>query len=136
MGRKLSFKQMRAGTVVIGGGHVGTVDRETELTELDFRKLALERADRFSRVPDHEGRDPGALLGGGRGLHARRHTLYWSSKAAPNVFHSLASAATASSSARVGSITAQLVTHGKTNLPIEPFRIDRFAGQDARVPAH
>lgn len=40
MGRKLSFKQMRAGTVVIGGGHIGTVDRATELTELDFRKLA------------------------------------------------------------------------------------------------
>ena len=29
-----------------------------------------------------------------------------------------------------------LVTQGKTNLPIEPFRIDRFAGKDVRVPAH
>jgi sarcosine oxidase, subunit beta len=29
----------------------------------------------------------------------------------------------------VGAIIAELVTGGKTNLPIAPFRIDRFAGR-------
>lgn len=37
--RKLSFKQFPNGTVLIGGGHLGTADPATNTTLLDWRKL-------------------------------------------------------------------------------------------------
>src|SRR5262249_11767495 len=40
-GRPLSVKPFRNGTVLIGGGHRGRLDRDTNRTELDFSGLAL-----------------------------------------------------------------------------------------------
>ena len=40
-GRPLSFKQFSNGTVLIGGGHRGSLDRDANRTELDFSGLAL-----------------------------------------------------------------------------------------------
>lgn len=40
-GRKLSFKQFANGTVLIGGGHLGTALRDENRTILDWRKLAI-----------------------------------------------------------------------------------------------
>jgi sarcosine oxidase, subunit beta len=39
-GRKLSFKQFDNGTVLIGGGHLASVDQERDETLLDWRKLS------------------------------------------------------------------------------------------------
>jgi sarcosine oxidase subunit beta len=136
-GRKLSFKQMRAGTVVIGGGHVGTVDRETELTELDFRKLALSARTVSAVFPIMKDATLVRCWAGVEGFTPDDIPYIGPSKAAPNVFHSFGFCGHGFQLGPVvGSITAQLVTQGKTNLPIEPFRIDRFAGKDARVPAY
>ncbi len=52
------------------------------------------------------------------------------SKASPSAFHSFAFCGHGFQLGPVvGSITAQLVTTGKTNLPIEAFRVDRFSGR-------
>jgi len=135
MGRKLSFKQMRAGTVVIGGGHVGTVDRETELTELDFRKLALSARTVSAVFPIMKDATLVRCWAGVEGFTPDDIPYIGPSKAAPNVFHSFGFCGHGFQLGPiVGSITAQLVTQGKTNLPIEPFRIDRFAGTDAAFP--
>ena len=40
-GRKLSFKQLGNGTVVIGGGHLATPYRDSNETVLDWDKLAI-----------------------------------------------------------------------------------------------
>jgi sarcosine oxidase subunit beta len=50
------------------------------------------------------------------------------SKASPAAFHSFGFCGHGFQLGPVvGSITAQLVTAGKSNLPIEAFRVDRFA---------
>jgi len=137
MGRKLSFKQMRAGTVVIGGGHVGKVDRATELTELDFRKLAQSARTVSEVFPIMRNATLVRCWAGIEGFTPDDLPYIGPSKAAPNAFHSFGFCGHGFQLGPVvGSITAQLVTQGKTNLPIEPFRIDRFAGKDARVAPH
>lgn len=137
MGRKLSFKQMRAGTVVIGGGHVGKVDRATELTELDFRKLSESARTASAVFPIMKDATVVRCWAGVEGFTPDDLPYIGPSKAAPGVFHSFGFCGHGFQLGPVvGSITAQLVTQGRTNLPIEPFRIDRFAGTDAKVKAH
>ena len=49
------------------------------------------------------------------------------SKAAPAAYHSFAFCGHGFQLGPiVGAITAELIVNGKTNLPIEPFRVDRF----------
>src|SRR5207248_6013923 len=40
-GRKLSFKQLANGTVLIGGGHLGRPHRDENRTDLDWRSLSI-----------------------------------------------------------------------------------------------
>jgi len=134
MGRKLSFKQMRAGTVVIGGGHVGTVDRDTELTGLDFRKLSESARTAAAVFPIMQDATVVRCWAGVEGFTPDDLPYIGPSKRAPNAYHSFGFCGHGFQLGPVvGSITAQLITQGRTNLPIEPFRIDRFDGTGATV---
>ena len=128
-GRKLSFKQMDNGTVVIGGGHFGGADPETGTTSLDFRALAVSARTVAELFPimrtasvvrcwaGLEGfvEDGLPVIGPGTGEHGIYHAFGFSTHG-----FQLGPA--------VGRIVAQLVTEGRSDLPIGPFRIDRFAG--------
>ena len=72
-GRKLSFKQLANGTVLIGGGHLGRAYRDENRTELDWRKLAESARTVCGAVPGHARGHGRACLGRHRGAHARRH---------------------------------------------------------------
>jgi sarcosine oxidase subunit beta len=50
-GRKLSFKQLDNGTVVIGGGHLATPYRDRNETVIDWDKLAISAAQYGSCFP-------------------------------------------------------------------------------------
>ncbi len=127
-GRPLSFKQMPNGTVVIGGGRRGTPDMASERTELRFSELAktaraaaevfpITRQSRIVRAwAGIEGRMPDDI------------PVIGSSAKAERVVHAFGfSAHGFQLGPVVGGIVAELIVTGRTNMPIEPFRISRFA---------
>ena len=50
-GRKLSFKQFKNGTVLIGGGHLATPDQDRNETVLDWQSLAISARTVFELFP-------------------------------------------------------------------------------------
>ncbi|WFU44211.1 FAD-dependent oxidoreductase [Bradyrhizobium sp. CB82] len=50
-GRKLSFKQFKNGTVLIGGGHLATADQDRNETVLDWQSLAISAGTVFELFP-------------------------------------------------------------------------------------
>jgi sarcosine oxidase, subunit beta len=69
-GRKLSFKQFKNGTVLIGGGHLALPYQERNETVLDWRKLSESARTVRGDAP----RRNRARLGWHRGAYARRHS--------------------------------------------------------------
>jgi len=129
-GRPLSFKQFRNGTVLIGGGHRGRVDRDTNRTELDFAGLAESARTVWDLFPVMRAAQ---VVRAWAGIEARMPDdipVIGASSTSEGVFHAFGfSAHGFALGPIVGAIVAELVTGGKTNLPIAPFRIDRFVGR-------
>jgi sarcosine oxidase, subunit beta len=126
-GRPLSFKQTAEGTVLIGGGRLARVERNVETTELDFRELAASARTVRDLFPVMRG---AVIHRGWAGIEARMPDeipVIGPSSTAPNVFHAFGfSAHGFELGPIVGRITADLITDGKTALPIAPFSIRRF----------
>jgi sarcosine oxidase, subunit beta len=130
MGRQLSFKQSQDGTVVIGGGYRGRADTETGLTELEFPLLGISARSAAAVFPIMRHATLVRCWAGIEGFTPDDLPFIGPSKASPNAFHSFGFCGHGFQLGPVvGSITAQLVAGGKTNLPIEPFRINRFSDQ-------
>ncbi|MGQ4274081.1 NAD(P)/FAD-dependent oxidoreductase [Terrihabitans sp. B22-R8] len=132
MSRTLSFKQFANGTVLIGGGYLGRADPATNRTVLDYRALA-ENA-RTVRALFPVMRDA-QIMRSWAGIEARMSDgipVIGPSATEPGLFHSFGySLHGFQLGPIVGSILAQLITTGETNLPIEPFSIRRFANAAA-----
>lgn len=126
-GRPLSFKQMPNGTVVIGGGRRGTPDLVSERTELRFGELA-KTARTAAEVFPIVGR--ATIVRAWAGIEARMPDdipVIGPSSTAPDVVHAFGfSAHGFQLGPVVGSIVSDLVAGRQSNLPITPFRIDRF----------
>jgi sarcosine oxidase subunit beta len=127
-GRKLSFKQMANGTVVIGGGHLGGVDTERQETELDFTRLsagARTVADLFPVMRQ------ATIVRGWSGIESRLPDdipVVSPSSTEENAFHAFGfSAHGFQLGPIVGALIAEFVDTGRSNLPIEAFAITRFA---------
>jgi sarcosine oxidase subunit beta len=127
-GRKLSFKQMDNGTVVIGGGHFGRADAEAGTTSLDFRALAVSArtvAELFPIMRDASIVRCWASL---EGFVADGLPVIGPGTGEPGIYHAFGfSTHGFQLGPAVGRILADLVTEGRSDLPVEPFRIDRFA---------
>lgn len=126
-GRPLSFKQTAEGTVLIGGGRRARLDRDSEITELDFRELATSAQtvhDLFPVMRD------AVVDRGWAGIEARMPDdipVIGPSTTMPDAFHAFGfSAHGFALGPIVGRIVADLVATGQTDLPIEPFSIRRF----------
>jgi sarcosine oxidase subunit beta len=125
--RKLSFKQMQNGTVLIGGAHLARHDMGRETTEIDFIKLressrtAIELFPRMRRV---------RIVRCWAGLEAfmpDQIPVIGPSSTAPGVWHAFGfSAHGFQLSPVVGRILSELILDGTSSLPIEPFSIRRF----------
>jgi sarcosine oxidase subunit beta len=126
-GRPLSFKQFRNGTVLIGGGHRGRVDRDTNRTELDFAKLAFSARTVWDLFPVMRSAE---IVRCWAGIEARMPDdlpVIGPSAGSEDAFHAFGfSAHGFQLGPIVGAIIAELVTGGRTNLPIAPFRVDRW----------
>jgi sarcosine oxidase subunit beta len=125
--RPLSFKQYRNGTVLIGGGHPGALDRDTNRTDLDFSALAVSARTVWELFPIMRGAQ---IVRCWAGIEARMPDdipVIGKSATHEGVFHAFGfSGHGFQLGPIVGSILAELITGGSTNLPIAPFRIERF----------
>jgi len=135
-GRPLSFKQRANGTVLIGGGRRAWVDRDAEWTELDFRALA----DGARMVCELFPHMAGAVVNRGwAGIEAAMPDeipVIGPSLRRERAFHAFGfSAHGFELGPIVGRILCELITEGRSSLPIEPFSIGRFAPPAAGAPA-
>jgi len=126
-GRPLSFKQLANGTVLIGGGHRGRLDRDAEWSELDFRALAVSARTVWDLFPAMRG---ATVVRAWAGIEARMPDdipVIGPSETEEGAFHAFGfSAHGFQLGPIVGAILAELIATGHTNLPIRPFRIGRF----------
>lgn len=127
-GRPLSFKQATNGTVVIGGGRLGVADLETERTELDFTELAKTARTAAELFPITRA---SRIVRAWAGIEARMPDeipVIGPSATAERVIHAFGfSGHGFQLGPVVGGVIAELIATGRTNMPIEPFRISRFA---------
>ena len=125
-GNPFSFKQFPNGTVLIGGGHVGTAFPDTNKTELDYSGLALNAALAEKYFPimktakivrfwaGIEGYMPDSIPVIGKGCSS-------------DIIHSFGYSAHGYQLGPVcGKIVSELVLDGKSTLPIAPFSPKRF----------
>ncbi len=126
--RKLSFKQMPNGTLVIGGGHRGTPDPDRQTTRLDFNKYGIS-AETVLAVFPHLAQVPvNRCWAGIEGVTPDDIPVISESAVHPGVFHAFGFCGHGFQLGPVvGRILSELILDGGTNLPIHPFRIDRFA---------
>jgi sarcosine oxidase subunit beta len=126
-GRKLSFKQMANGTVVIGGGFDAKLDLVTEKSLIDFRELktmAQTVLDLFPFIkqvpivrcwPGIIGRMPDNIPVIGSSINAK------------DVYHAFGfSGHGFQLGPIIGQILTELILDGRSSIPIDSFRIDRF----------
>ena len=127
-GRKLSFKQLANGTVLIGGGHLGRPHRDENRTDLDWRRLSISARTVTELFPVMRG---STVVRAWAGIEARMPDdipVIGPSHTSEGVFHQFGfSAHGFQLGPGVGALIAELITTGATNLPIEPFRIQRFS---------
>ena len=125
--RKLSFKQFPNGTVMIGGGHLARPYRDENRTEIDWHKLAMSAKTVWELFPVMRS---AAIVRAWAGIEARMPDdipVIGKSAASEGVFHQFGfSAHGFQLGPGVGALMAELVATGATNLPIAPFRVDRF----------
>lgn len=126
-GRKLSFKQFRNGTVLIGGGHLGKAYPDENATVLDWPKLTASARTVDELFPVM--RDA-TVVRAWAGIEARTPDdipVIGPSRTEDGLFHQFGfSAHGFQLGPGVGSLMADLIVTGSSNLPIEPFRVDRF----------
>jgi sarcosine oxidase subunit beta len=126
--RALSFKQTAAGTVLIGGTlHTGA-DRDRETTRLDFARVAKSGRTVSDVFPHLRGVPVMRCWAGIEGFTPDDIPVIGPSRTAPGIFHAFGYCGHGFElGPAVGGVIAELVTQGKTNIPIAPFAIDRFA---------
>ncbi|MBO6521973.1 MAG: FAD-binding oxidoreductase [Rhodospirillales bacterium] len=128
--RKLSFKQTSAGTLLIGGAHLGYADRDSGVAEPDPLKMAISAATVSDAFPLVRNVRVARSWAGLEGVTPDRIPVIGPSHAADNAFHAFGfSAHGFQLGPVVGRLMAELIVDGKTNLPIAPFGVSRFAGQ-------
>jgi glycine/D-amino acid oxidase-like deaminating enzyme len=127
-GRKLSFKQLANGTVVIGGGHLAKAYPDENATVLDWSKLAASARTVWELFPVMRAT---TIVRAWAGIEARMPDdipVIGPSRKAAGLYHQFGfSAHGFQLGPGVGALMADLIVTGATNLPIEPFRVDRFA---------
>ncbi len=127
-GRPLSFKQYANGTVLIGGGYLAEEERDRNWTQIEFAGLARSARTCLELVPLMRAAVIARCWAGIEGRMPDGIPVIGPSAAAPNAFHAFGfSAHGFQLGPIVGKIIADLAVDGRTDLPISPFRPDRFA---------
>lgn len=126
--RKLSFKQTSAGTLLIGGAHLGYADRDLGVAEPDPLKMAISAATVSDAFPLVRHVRVARSWAGLEGVTPDRIPVIGPSASADGAWHAFGfSAHGFQLGPVVGRIMAELIVDGHTNLPIDPFRVSRFS---------
>jgi len=126
-GHKLSFKQMQNGTLLIGGAHMAELDLLQERTEINWHKLALSARSVMTLFPQLKDVRIVRTWAGLEAFMPDNIPVIGASVTASSAYHAFGfSAHGFQLSPVVGRILSQLILDGTSELPIEPFRIDRF----------
>lgn len=126
-GRTLSFKQFENGTVMIGGGHEGIANPDTNETQLDYAGLATNADTAISIFPIMRNVRIVRSWAGIEGIMPD-HIPVISKSNIDGAFHSFGYSAHGFQMAPIaGKILSELVIDGTAELPIDPFRVDRFS---------
>lgn len=125
--RKLSFKQLANGTVVIGGGHPATPYRDRNATVLDWGKLAISARTVWELFPVMR---QATIVRAWAGIEARMPDeipVVGPSSTSQGVFHQFGfSGHGFQLGPGLGAAMAELVATGKTNVPLDGLEIGRF----------
>ena len=126
-GRKLSFKQLENGTVVIGGGHLATPYRDENRTVLDWQKLTTSARTVWELFPVMR---EATIVRAWAGIEARMPDdipVVGPSSTSEGVYHQFGfSAHGFQLGPGTGAMMAELVATGRTNTPIDGLGIERF----------
>ena len=126
--RKLSFKQMQNGSLIIGGALVAKLDFEQEKTEIDWRQLAKSASTVVDFFPQLKDVRIVRAWAGIEGFMPDNIPVIDTSKTMNNAYHAFGfSAHGFQLSPVIGQIMSQLILDGSSELPIEPFSISRFS---------
>jgi sarcosine oxidase subunit beta len=127
-GHKLSFKQRRNGTLLIGGDHRGFVAGHGHSARVDIDGLRANAIAVLHAFPHLEDVLIIRAWAGVEAMTPDRLPVVGFGQRHKNVLHAFGfSAHGFLLGPVVGEILADLITTGTTQLPIEPFTIERFA---------
>jgi sarcosine oxidase subunit beta len=125
--RKLSFKQMASGTLVIGGGHRSHLDVQKEETLINFKELMISAQTVTEVFPFLQNVPVIRCWAGIEGILPDNLPVIGPSLKAEGVFHAFGFSAHGFQLGPViGQILADLIENRPVPLPLDPFRIDRF----------
>lgn len=125
--RKLSFKQMQNGTLIIGGALVAKLDFTAERTEIDWQQLAASAKTVTDFFPQLKDVRIIRAWAGIEGFMPDNIPVISTSKTMNNAYHAFGfSAHGLQLSPVIGRIMSELILDGHSELPIEPFNISRF----------
>lgn len=126
-GRKLSFKQFENGTVMIGGGYLGRAYPETNETDLDWTKLKDSARTVWELFPVMR---EATIVRAWAGIEAKMPDdipVIGKSRKHEGLFYQFGfSLHGFQLGPGTGYTMAELIATGHTNIPLEPFRPDRF----------
>jgi sarcosine oxidase subunit beta len=125
--RKLSFKQMQNGTLMIGGAHMAELDFDQQTSDMNWAKLAVSARSVMALFPQLENVRIVRAWAGIEAFMPDSLPVISRSSTSPNAYHAFGfSAHGFQLSPVIGKIISQLILDGKSSLPIEPFSIERF----------
>ncbi len=125
--RKLSFKQMQNGSLIIGGALVAKLDFAKEKTDIDWAQLAKSADTVISFFPQLKQVRIVRAWAGIEGFMPDNIPVLGQSQTHQNAYHAFGfSAHGFQLSPVIGKIMSQLILDGQAELPIEPFNINRF----------
>lgn len=126
-GRPLSFKQFDNGTVLIGGGHQGEANIDTNATILNFKGLAISAETAVGIFPIMAKARIVRCWAGIEGVMPDLIPVIGPSTR-EGAFHAFGFSAHGFQLGPIGGqILSELIIDGKSSLPIEAFDIERFA---------
>lgn len=127
-GRKLSFKQLGNGTVVIGGGHLATPYRDRNETVIDWDKLAISARTVWELFPAMRSATIVRAWAGIEAYMPDGIPVVGPSSTSEGVYHQFGfSTHGFQLGPGTGAMMAELVATGSTNTPIDGLGIDRFS---------
>ncbi len=125
--RKLSFKQMQNGTLIIGGALVAKLDFEQEKTDINWQQLAESANTVLHFFPQLESVRIIRAWAGIEAFMPDNIPVISPSRSVINAYHAFGfSAHGFQLSPIIGRIMSQLILDGSSELPIESFCISRF----------